>query len=598
VEHLHTLLSLEVPSAERIKKVQSLIDNIAEFHTCVGSQDEGLVAGAKPPYTPLKEALWQCSNEFNKKGNSFGDQDFKRVWLFTNDDNPNCKYPAEQLQIIQVGKDLSETGVEVSLWFLNRPLNAPSASSAVPSTAMFVPFNIDIFYNKILVCDEEDLALRTREVADEGFEEMLSSVRRKQFRKRRMGSLTFYLGGDPATAAAAAAGSSGGGATALAVHFYKTLSVTKKPYAATLHSLTNQPVVVRTQYLDGSTGEKLDETSSTDIETYIDVQGTRVPFSKAEIQTITRARAAGFAKADTVSEEAGVDISDQKTGAQEGGFLKLLYFTAQTSIPIDLNISTSYFLAPDEKGIRGSSLLFTTLLDDLHAKQLVGVGVFVRNKNSAPRVVAILPQREGEVHSADGLFLTPLPFAGDLRSTASSGAVAEAGSVSEEAFHATMAVVRGMQLDPSVNHCARVPNPTMQRFYTVLQTIALSENIDQVALDGLDAECFPDKDVFVREHAAFEEYREALQLDTMEVSGAIVGKKRPNEGTGAGASKKAKDAGPVASVAEKEEYRDMAQNGELKKENVASLKEICRALGLGTTGKKDELVAKISTAVL
>ena len=52
----------------------------------------------------------------------------------------------------------------------------------------------------------------------------------------------------------------------MSVSCYKTLSITKKPYATTLYALTNKPVAIRTQYLDALTGEKLEDT---DIETFI-----------------------------------------------------------------------------------------------------------------------------------------------------------------------------------------------------------------------------------------------------------------------------------------------------------------------------------------
>jgi ATP-dependent DNA helicase 2 subunit 1 len=590
--------------------VQALIDDIADFHTTVGSQDEGLAVGTKAPYVPLKEAFWQCSNEFNKKGNTFKDADFKRVWLFTNDDNPNCKYPAEQLQVIQVGKDLAETNIEVSLWHLSRPLNTPSSSSAVPSAPAFAPFNIDIFYNKILVCDEDELASRVWAVADDGFEGMLTSVRRKQCKKRRMGTLAFYLAGDPGDPKP-------GSSTALSVHFYKTLNITKKPYPTTLYAKNNKPVLVRTQYLDGTTGEQLDESdAAADIETYIDVQGTRVPFSKSDVQTITRRCASGLSRPDA---EVDATAADPKT-QEGGGFIKLLYCTAHTSLPPDLNISSGYFLAPDEAGVRGSGLLFTALLDDLHAKRLVGVAVFVRNKSSAPRVVAVIPQRESQqqqsLQASEGLFLVPLPFAGDLRVSATGGAAAVAAdAVSDDAFRATLDMVRCFQPQQAAGddgaeqqqpHLGQYlfNNPTVQRFYTVLQTIALSENIDAAALDALDSSCFPDRAVFERagNQAVFEAYKETMRLDEMQTAsmGAGVGKKRAAgeaEGGGRGA-KKAKEAEPQLSAEELEEYRALARDGGLKKESVAELKEMCRSLGLALGGKKDELVARITAAVL
>src|SRR4051812_24355539 len=122
-----------------------MVDNFEEFKNTIGCMEDSKPAGSM---VPLKEALWQCSHEFNAKGTSFKDQDFKRVWLFTNDDNPNKKFAQEQLKIIQVAKDATETGIEISLWHMNRFVT-PAAGAAT----QMVEFNIEIFYNKILVVD-------------------------------------------------------------------------------------------------------------------------------------------------------------------------------------------------------------------------------------------------------------------------------------------------------------------------------------------------------------------------------------------------------------------------------------------------------------
>ena len=46
-----------------------------------------------------------------------------------------------------------------------------------------------------------------------------------------------------------------------------------------------------------------------------------------------------------------------------------------------------------------------------------------------------------------------------------------------------------------------------------------------------------------------------------------------------------------------EEYKDLVKSGDLRKEAVASLNEICRSLGLPLGGKKDDLVARITDCV-
>lgn len=128
------------------------------------------------------------------KGKSFKPQDFKRVWIFTNDDNPNSKFPQEQLSTIQVAKDATETGIEISLWHLNKSLATTLPNGSVVQIPQ--PFNFDIFYNKILVVDdEEELMYRTKSGGDEGFDTMMTQIRKKEFKKRRMTTLSASLCG-------------------------------------------------------------------------------------------------------------------------------------------------------------------------------------------------------------------------------------------------------------------------------------------------------------------------------------------------------------------------------------------------------------------
>ena len=203
------------------------------------------------------------------------------------------------------------------------------------------------------------------------------------------------------------AGEIGDNSTAIALHYYKTLNITKKPYATSLYALSNQPVQIKSKYIDGTTGETLDE--SKDIENYVDVQGTRVPFTKEQLAGIVKTKAFG-------TEAAAPDL----------GFIKLLYFTSNTSLHPEINFSTPYYIFPDDKSIKGSGLLYTAVLDEMHAKQLIAIGVFVRNKSSAPRFVAVYPQRENaEMSLQEGLFVIPLPYAGEVRSVANTTAGAQ-----------------------------------------------------------------------------------------------------------------------------------------------------------------------------
>ena len=59
----------------------------------------------------------------------------ERIWIFTNDDNPNKHSVVNQEKTIKVAQDCGETGIEISLFHLDN-----SKAS----------FNPDLFYMKLL----------------------------------------------------------------------------------------------------------------------------------------------------------------------------------------------------------------------------------------------------------------------------------------------------------------------------------------------------------------------------------------------------------------------------------------------------------------
>lgn len=190
-------------------------------------------------YCPLNEAFWACSGAFSVKSQSHKQNDFRRIWLFTNDDNPNSNDQADQGRVIQASRDCSESGIELSLWHINR-------TSA--------PFDPSKFYTKLLTMldssdgddgnegIEDHIENRMRGAGYDGFDMMMANVRRKQHRKRKLGSLMFSLGGSEE-------GSAECSEVQIAIQMYKTVSITTRPTYAWLFRGTNEPLKVRTCFL-------------------------------------------------------------------------------------------------------------------------------------------------------------------------------------------------------------------------------------------------------------------------------------------------------------------------------------------------------------
>jgi hypothetical protein len=225
MEGVYTLFTLAPPSASRIRQLQTMVDDISVFHETIGSQKRG-------PYVPLNEAFWACSQTFNAKAQASA-FDFRRIWLFTNDDNPNGHSSLEQNRIVQAARDCSEAGIEISLWHMNR----------INATGQQQSFEPQKFYVKLLVAEgeEEDadsIDYRMKGAGYDGFDAMMASVRRKEHKKRSMGSLLFHLG-DPSSS------SSSSSTQGIGVRLFKMIAPTKLPTYKWLYARTNEPLKVR-----------------------------------------------------------------------------------------------------------------------------------------------------------------------------------------------------------------------------------------------------------------------------------------------------------------------------------------------------------------
>lgn len=55
----------------------------------------------------------------------------KRLWIFTDDDQPNNLDPVEQQATVTVAKDTSDAGIEISLWYFNHSSRNTSSKGMI-----------------------------------------------------------------------------------------------------------------------------------------------------------------------------------------------------------------------------------------------------------------------------------------------------------------------------------------------------------------------------------------------------------------------------------------------------------------------------------
>ena len=449
-DNVFTLLALDFPSASRIKTLavsfllviagylltayrQEFSSTLESFDQRIGSQDNDAIVN-------LKEALWLCCQNFNKKKSSQKDRDIHRIWIFTDDDNPNAGQVDEQQKVFTIAKDAKDSGGEISLWHIGDT------------------FQVEKFYKRML-CLENDDELLYRATDFEHGRLNLSQMRKKQLAKRSLATLPFIIGEY----------------LSITVQLFKTVEVTRKPTPTYLYRVTNEALRVSTRYIDyyGSRVEPLR------IKTFVEVGGRRV----------------------YVSDE---DMSLLKLGGGEGrstGSLRLLHFMPADQLSHEMNVQSPYFIFPDDSTTKGSSHLFSALLRDVHSKALIGVGELVRMRASAARFVALLPQIEkvddnGFQIECSGFNLIPLPFQGELRPMYSQPSQGAFDFCSGSSIQAAEDLITAFQLEDSFDYSA-IENPSIQKYFAVLQAVALSEeSIDWTAARDNLQPCIDDLAVF------------------------------------------------------------------------------------------------------
>lgn len=173
---------------------------------------------------------------------------YKRVMLFTDNDDPHSDSVTLQRQARTKAKDLFENGIELELMHLK-----PSGGT----------FDVSKFYEDIIVIPDDECLPNP----SDKFDELLSRVRSKDHKKRSLMSVPFILGPG----------------LEMNVSVYALVRSTKKGAVVKLDERTNQEVKTRTSYICEDTGTIL---MPTDMKSYCYFAGEKVVFEKSEVDSM------------------------------------------------------------------------------------------------------------------------------------------------------------------------------------------------------------------------------------------------------------------------------------------------------------------------
>ena len=117
--------------------------------------------------------------------------------------------------------------------------------------------------------------------------------------------------------------------------------------------------------------------------------------------------------------------SSSENSNEDVAGLKVLFFTHASSLGLEMNLSPSTFVFPDDTLVKGSVTLFSTIANQMVEKGLIGIGAFSRVKGAMPRLVAMFPRLEEEGNDGDdgapevcGMDLITIPYANEVRDIA------------------------------------------------------------------------------------------------------------------------------------------------------------------------------------
>lgn len=207
VKNVYVLHELKLPGADEVKQLEKFLsapDN-DDFESKFGHSDS----------CSLSDALWTCLNMFSKSTQKLG---FKRIMLFTNNDNPHEDGQLRRQAIAKVD-DLHQNGIDLELMHISPPDK---------------PFDLQAFYKEVLYADDDEQTLMPD--AAEKFEELLMRVRMKNHKKRALTRIPWSIGG-----------------MNMSVGVYNLVGSCRKPPVVKLYRKTNEEVKSVTKtFLKGS----------------------------------------------------------------------------------------------------------------------------------------------------------------------------------------------------------------------------------------------------------------------------------------------------------------------------------------------------------
>ncbi|KAG2115015.1 SPOC like C-terminal domain-containing protein [Suillus clintonianus] len=527
-------------SAPVIQELIQLLDAARE--------DPDLLKSTFPPLTgkkmPMGDVFTSCNWVLRDGAPKTAS---KRVFLITDDDNPN---PGSK-QLITSARttllDLTQSGVQVEPFFIATPEK---------------PFEPSKFYSSVLLSnvlneEEEDTGVLPESISITRIDDLLSQMRFHEVPKRAIFSIPFQIADG----------------FVISIKGYGLVTEQKKGTYKYFVDLGDRMEVAdsRTAYIDEDQQAEVDKTKI--------VYG--MSLGAAPVEDVSEDEGEG---GDTVCRAVPLGKRPFYTGDEIRSFrtldlepsIKLLGFKNRKELAFEDNVKHSVFIYPDELKYSGSKRTFAALLKKMIEKKKIGLVVALTRRNAAPVFCAMLPQaesgEEGGWNEPAGFHLIPLPFADDIRAAP----LEKAFRAPDEVKDAARVWIDKLCVKNGAYPPDTYPNPALAYHNAQLQASAFREEFDPEAFEDLTR---PKYDmIHKRAGNLMKEWKRALLADGSAnvVVPVTTGSKRKAD----------------MSVDEAE-IRSKHEAGSLSKLRVDQLKDFLKSKSQPVSGKKAELIERV-----
>ena len=556
-ESVNQLIPISSPDANLIKKIKIFEQN-TNPELCPETYNETLKEhfDSKKDINKcfLSNALWICHSilkTYDKKNYN------RRIFLFTDNDNPLNNDMTERNLVFQHAKDMLENDIIIELF----PMNFKDRFDLSKFYINVIPYNednynIDNNENNDNKNSNATAYILNMEQCSNRIRELTKRIRQKEIKKRTLGKCPLYITNN----------------LKIYMNLYSTLKKANKGRSYNIDARSNKLLNSINMMTCKDTGTDL---YPNQIGTYQLYGNKKIKFSKNDMLKIK--------------------------SLEEPG-MKLLGFKSIDSIKPYYNIRESYFLYPNEVFSSGSSQLVDAFIKQLSNKNKCMIIKFVAREGSLIKICALIPQKESFdedfFQTPPGFNMIVLPFADDIRSNSDIMSKIDMSKINNkitvEQSELTKKLIKKMNISFD---CRNFENFSLQKFYSTLQALALEEN----ETEEIDDLIQPDNEGLNKVLKGIDvEFRKSF------FKGSEKGKYDENEGKKNGKKRKGKKEGDVdenynnkkknvddmdVDDEDPNKYSDsnlrlMCDNNKLNKLTTMELKQICKIKDISTKGKK------------